>query len=575
MPCSPKVLHGKLRGLCRAGRKARIRGTSVPSDCPTNVLRRALLAATLLGACSEPPPPVAPSEPEEPAATWESMFDAARFPDIGGATRISQRFGGRSAHCIEGWRLRRGGEPVVLFDDLHMEWGSVFWDQWPQSQRVAFDRYADVPIVGRVVRQARVSHRRGPPPPFVSQPTSAFLRELLSPSCSRGSSGPSRGDKRLVALARARWAQMLGRPDIAIAQIEERPELFRVDDRLTDELTRVLTEQAKWGLSQGMPRRRALVSLQRAQDLARTDEGSTRVLAAIESLGTDPPPLPHEPTIDDLVAALPDDLMFPRRVWEPGRIAPTWWAPEGQQPMSPAWELVMRGWDSLPALRKAMTSEVWTRRFHGVMTVEGMTRLNPRSTNAVAFAVAAAITGRTFHTAGEFDAWWREVGVNGPSAAWNAALADANEDTSLRSIVDALVRIDDEQVWTTLAEALGDPRHERRGGLMLALLGDATPGEQARSLASRFLEDDDQLVRLASASVLLRDEDDRCRRLAVRRLKAEVDHLCSDLTRDTWWDAVDALLEADPERGHAVLEAAVKRGDELMREQARDWLEDP
>ncbi|MEM6989122.1 MAG: hypothetical protein AAF721_01455 [Myxococcota bacterium] len=538
--------------------------------------------ALTLAACAEAPPLASPPDAAPPGERWQDVFDAAGWPAIAGATRISSRTRLRTRTiCIEGWRLREPGGPAVIFDDLHVEWANTFWEQWPQSQRVPRDRYLEVPSLALPVRRQRVGRRRSGARTFVQKPALSFVAQVVEPDCAHPSSGPSRGADRLFWLARARWAQMLGHPEVAAIQIEREPDAFAVDDGLYDEIARVIDLQAKWGLVSGMPRRAAAMKLERALALARSPEMIERIEQSMARVGKTAATLGAEPTVAELVAALPDDPTFPSRRWA-SRVQPPGWVRErALQPLSPGWELVMHGWDALPALRSQMRSVQWTRNFISVITAEGEGGLRGRSVATLALAVATRITGRTFESADDFDAWWHASGEKGAGAAWNAFIAEPDDSVYLPNVLDALLRMHDGQVWATVSTALADPDYPQRASL-LGMLPRASDNPAADdlartvALARRHIHDDAQDVGMAAAVVLVEQPSPRTRRIAFDRLMGEIPALASETTVDavdSWWDAVRALDDVAPSQAKRLVRAAVRQGDPELSEDASDWLE--
>jgi hypothetical protein len=485
--------------------------------------RAALFVLSIAGACAAPTATAVPAQARADAPptaphddAWREVFDAAGWPHIGRATRITSRRMRMSGGivCVEGWHVRTERGPIVLFDDLHVEWGAMFWEHWPEAQRVPVDRYDDLPDL-RPMRTAR-GRSSGTPPRFVIGSTAEFLAQIVGPDCAHPASGPLTPSTRLFHVARARWAEMLGHPGLSTLLREREAWAFRHDDELHDEVARVLTEETRFALSRGMSRREARVRFQRARSIVRSTDLERAIEATLRDLGDDPPPWPAEPSLEDLVAALADEPYFPARRWEADGPRPTWARGEALEPASPAWELVARGWDALPALRDASRSTRSTRRFRPRITSEGVITLVGSSVDRLALSVASMIAGRAFADADALDHWWLAVGVHGRKAAWLSAIAAPDEHVALHGIVGELVRAGDPDVWPAVRRALADRRHPRRADLLWALEPEPDDGsassrdaERARRLARRYRHDPERDVRVAAASLLMGSADER------------------------------------------------------------------
>lgn len=547
---------------------------------------------------------------------WRALLRVAELPDITDAARLDQA---PNSPCIGGWRVDTPRGSMIILDNLTVQWGGTWYEDWPADQRVEPERYegrARPPFVRGPDEPRRMPLRRGDAPSWEETSAERHFDRLLA-SAEPSTDDPSESINRcmgvldrlgsageaLVRASQIHWAETRGRAEVA-RRLQELHEAVLADiGVLRNQMARWLLEQAKWGLVHGMPRAEVTAYGRRAQGLAPGDpELGAEIDQLLATVGSDPPSLPATPTATDLIAHLPDELVFPEPRWEPPFEDPTWLAT--QQPFSPAWALVDLGWPVLPTLREAMGAPQVLRRADLRVTEDRQVRIVlPHTAGDLARSVAAAITGRHFADVAQFDAWWQQVGIHGPLAARRDAVLNP-ENTDLHRHVRALLLDDDADPWATLGAAMALDRDFERifevktsvedllvpwtdededededeseleddGQNMLPEPARSRHLPPFRRALRRLLDHPDLDVRIDAAATLSRVDEPRWAVAMTRHVVKQLEQTKAPVP-DDWVALVEAVIERHPALALRLLRAVGRTEDPSTLSDVQDYVE--
>jgi hypothetical protein len=540
---------------------------------------------------SDAPSPTAtadvhPATPDD-RRRWLELYDEAGYPDVSALQRVelevgqSQREAGDEPMLERAWLLSTS--PLVLLQDS-------LWKLEPEPNSYREVDFADELRAELDAVEARTEGDDAYQPPFVMRT-------------------PRIGPPATYWLARARWAEMRGAPELAqraLAQVERWTSLCGEDvcspeDAIRNGFQLGLLWQAADGLANFMPRPQVRVLVARAQAIAPRGEhwvDATELLDRLDrTIATDAngPSWPDggEPArVERLIHLLREQTTRyagavpcrPDTVCDPIR--------------DPADELTALGREAIPALIEHLDDDTLTRSirhdrdsglFHDVLSV-----------GDVALEIIERIAGRRFYLEDRFSnmskasqakavqklvrEWW--AGARQVSAREQLVhdLHNAEESERHRFAYHLLDKYGLE-IWPELTRAFGETKDdEARRGLLNAMnqwwtpVGDEPADE--RAAIERFLigalHDRSRTVRLAAAQALA----ERGRHDGSEIIIADLDRYWLDphawssdhdyasyfgvLVADGSAAAVDAIDRAVQRRGYAALAA-------LGRDGCRHW----
>lgn len=498
---------------------------------------------------------------------WLDLFEAAGMPDVRGWVRVEQSLSRRRGrNCHRAWVQRDGARSIALTDDLRIEYGGSWFARWPASWRVEVGAYG-------LVRPTKfhASERVDPNEVIVLRPGN-LLTEALAEAAGRPDHCIEPHGSIVASVARASWVRALGHRELAQAMVAAWP-IDWSEDELRTALTRVLIVTSDSALRQGAPRSiaRPWLSWAASEGRGPAAAGAKR---ALELLGDDLPPLPADIDAAALVAALPDDLLYPDHDWQPRRHREKLGWPPNQLPRSPAFELLRKGWQALPALVESPPED---RLMRGGILLLDDDEVRIARASALRRNLIEGIAAREFTDDADIEAWWKVARERGEldmmidnlshpvanvyasvarlvehhpahaaarlSSAWDH-LSEARQALVMTVLVDLLWVYPDEP--TTVHNLPGLDRLVRRAFASRAFAVAAPAAEASRRLGHRgWVRRATRLVaaRLAEIS----DEGDEA-----------VDRLCDSLALAAPARLAAALAEAHASPRPATREAASK-----------------
>ena len=467
---------------------------------------------------------------------WRALLDHVDLPDIGEAKWFEgKRTVGESDQCLGGWKVETDYGELFVDHRLGVRWGGSLYERWPPVDRVARDAYRGMPrpVWTPLLRCAHCA--AAPPWPLSTLhefSDATFFDAVLEGADDRRHAGCHRAgsvdrpSRHLIPIVAIRFAEMRGRDAVARELVAAHADALRDLPALATRLAKWRLEWGWWALANGMPRSEIRRAWRQAVSMDSLPEPyKERLERAAGRLGMDPATEPAAGSISRLAALLAEDAYFPSRVWTPAhcinqpRLAqeewPTWARLDGEQPLSPAWELVAIGWPALPELRGVMESDVALRRCATKIETDGTLRVVSLGTvGKLALNVASTIAARRFEDVAAFDRWWVDVGREGAVAAHARALVDDGWDVVIDRVVWDLLADSSVDPWPLLAAGLAGPEPRRVAfGIEQALW--PRPGGQEPAA-----DPDDHLARMDETLEPLLADPVPARREAAARLLA-------------------------------------------------------